>query len=173
MGDVEPPSICVLTPALSAWRSRQYTGGGSIFCMTWKFFEIRAGDTKAQVLLDHRFAGSLPTAALPTIAWFGVWCNEAPQGAYWSPTEAPVLDAIEADLIHLVETHGHGWAVYVRRYATPGLREYYFYCGAGADMHAVAVGIAAMHLTYRIEFDTRPDPTWSGYASWLRDAPLG
>lgn len=67
--------------------------------MTWKFFETRDGDGKAQVLLDHRFAGAPPTAVLPNIAWFGVWCNEASQGAYWSPTEAPVLDAIEADLI--------------------------------------------------------------------------
>ena len=25
----------------------------------------------------------------------------------------------------------------------------------------------------RIEFERRPDPKWSGYASWLKDAPLG
>ena len=25
----------------------------------------------------------------------------------------------------------------------------------------------------RIEFERRPDPKWSGYASWLKEAPLG
>ena len=141
--------------------------------MTWKFFETRDGDGKAQVLLDHRFDEAPPTEALPNLAWFGVWCNGAPLGAYWSPTEAPVLDALEADLIRLAEQHGNGWAVYLRRYATPGLREYYFYFGEDADMRAVAVELVDKHLGYRIEFDARPDPTWSGYASWLQDAPIG
>jgi len=40
-------------------------------------------------------------------------------------------------------------------------------------MRAVAVELVDKHLGYRIEFDARPDPTWSGYASWLQDAPIG
>jgi hypothetical protein len=141
--------------------------------VTWKFFEIRDGEKKAQVLLDHRFAGEPPMDALPHIGWFGVWCREDPKGAYWSPTEAPILDALEEDLIQLAEKHGNGWAVYLRRYATPGLREYYFYFGDGADLGRVAVALTQKHPGYRIEFERRPDPKWSGYASWLKDAPLG
>ena len=141
--------------------------------MTWKFFEVRTGEKKAQVLLDHRFAGAPPSEALPNIGWFGVWCRESPGGAYWSPTEAPALDALEEDLIALAEKFGNGWAVYLRRHATPGLREYYFYFGEGAELGKVAVALASKHPGYRIEFETRPDPKWSGYASWLKEAPLG
>lgn len=141
--------------------------------MTWKFFEVRNGDKKAQVLLDHRFAGEPPMAALPNIGWFGVWCRESPGGAYWAPQEAPALDALEEDLIALAEKHGNGWAVYLRRHATPGLREYYFYFGDGAELGKVAVALATKHPGYRIEFDSKPDPKWTGYASWLKEAPLG
>ena len=141
--------------------------------MTWKFFEVRTGDKKAQVLLDHRFAGAPPSDSLPNIGWFGVWCQEDPRGAYWAPTEAPALDALEEDLIALAEKFGNGWAVYLRRHATPGLREYYFYFGEGAELGKVAVALTTKHPGYRIEFETRPDPKWSGYASWLKEAPLG
>ena len=103
---------------------KETRGRVNVAAVTWKFFEIRDGEKKAQVLLDHRFAGEPPMDALPHIGWFGVWCREDPKGAYWSPTEAPVLDALEEDLIQLAEKHGNGWAVYLRRYATPGLREF-------------------------------------------------
>lgn len=148
-------------------------GRANLAFVTWKFFEIRDGDKKAQVLLDHRFAGEPPSEALPNIGWFGVWCKEDPKGAYWSPHEAPLLDALEEDLIKLAEQFGNGWAVYLRRYATPGLREYYFYFGEGAELGKVAVNLLQKHPGYRIEFERRPDPSWSGYASWLKDAPLG
>lgn len=141
--------------------------------MTWKFFEIRNGDEKAQVLLDHRFAGEPPSDALPNIGWFGVWCKNDPRGAYWDPAEAAALDALEEDLIALAEQFGNGWAVYLRRHATPGLREYYFYFGDGAELAKVAVALTTKHPGYRIEYEARPDPKWSGYASWLKEAPLG
>jgi hypothetical protein len=141
--------------------------------MSWKFFEIRNGEKKAQVLFDHRFSGEMPTDSLPHVGWFGVWCQEDPGGAYWSPHEADRLDALEADLIALAEQHGNGWAVYVRRYATPGVREYYFYFGDGADLSKVAVGLKSKHPSYRVEYETRPDPKWARYTEWLKEAPLG
>ncbi len=142
--------------------------------MTWKFFEVRRGEgKKAQVLLDHRFAGSAPVAELPNIGWFGVYCREPARGAYWSPTEAPALDALEEDLIALAEKFGNGWSVYLQRHSTPGLREYYFYFGDGADLSKVAVALTTKHPGYRIEYETKPDPTWSAYKKWLTEAPLG
>ena len=141
--------------------------------MTWKFFEVRLGDKKSQVLLDDRFASEPPTESLPNIGWFGVWCKEDPRGAYWAPQEASALDALEQDLIALAEQFGKGWAVYLRRHASPGLREYFFYFGEGADLGKVAVALTTKHAGYRIEYETRPDPKWSGYTSWLKEAPLG
>lgn len=142
--------------------------------MTWKFFEVRVGEKKSQVLLDDRFtSGERPMEALPNIGWFGVWCKEDPKGAYWAPQEADALDALEEDLIKLAEQFGNGWAVYLRRHASPGLREYYFYFGDGAELGKVAVALVTKHPGYRIEFETKADPKWTGYASWLKEAPLG
>lgn len=141
--------------------------------MSWKFFEAKAGQDRAQILIDLQFGGQMPTEQLPHLAWFGVWCKEDPKGAFWSPHEAPRLDAIEEDLIKLVEAHGNGWAVYVRRYATPGVREYYFYFGGDADLSKVAVNLTDRHPGYRIEFEVGTDPTWSKYAQWMQAAPLG
>lgn len=142
--------------------------------MTWKFYEIRTGDQKkAQALLDDRFDGAAPSDSLPNLGWVGIWCRQPVGGAYWSPAEAPILDAMEEDLIALAEKFGHGWAVYLRRLATPGVREYYFYFGGDADLRAMTDALKAKHPMYRIEFDSKPDPTWARYASWLAEAPLG
>jgi hypothetical protein len=140
--------------------------------MTWKFFEAKADGQRAQILIDPRFSGNMPTAQLPNVAWFGVWCREDPGGAYWSPQEAPSLDAIEQDLLGLCEKHGNGWAVYVRRYATPGVREYYFYFGEGADLSKVAVNLVDQHPGYRIEYETEEDPDWSNYQRWMTAVPM-
>ncbi len=147
--------------------------GGNLPAMAWRFYEIRSGEKRMQVLLDNRFADEMPTAQLRDLAWFGVWCREDPGGAYWSPNEAPKLDELEEDLIALTEKHGNGWAVYLRRHATPGVREYYFYFGSGADLSKVAVLLRERHAGYRIEYETRPDPKWSSYTAWLKEAPGG
>ena len=75
---------------------------------------------------------------LPRLAWFGVYCQRAPGVGFWDPEETDSLDALERDLIRLCEQFGQGWAVYVLRIATSGIREYYVYMGGGVDfiLHA-------------------------------------
>ena len=80
------------------------------------------------------------------------------------------MDAIESDLIRLCGAFGNGWAVYVRRLATPGLREYYVYFGDHAELHKVVPSLQALHVGYRFEFESRSDPEWSHYKSWIKES---
>jgi len=91
-----------------------------------------------------------------------VWCllfNRS-AGGFWNPEETPQLDAIETDLIKLCDQHGNGWAAYVQRLDTPGLREYYVYFGGEAAMNRVLPDLKAKHPNYRMEFDQINDPKW-------------
>lgn len=128
---------------------------------------------KAQVLLDEQFAnGPLPNAQLPHLAWVGVWNQMDPSGALWHPDEAPRLEKLEANLMSQLEKFGNGWAVYVRRVATVGMREYYVYFGDSAQLSKAFVAFQEANPNYRIEVEFKEDPTWSGYTTWLKDAPL-
>ena len=81
------------------------------------------GSPRIPPLLSCRISGGLVfTAATP------------PGEHFWHPDEGPQLDSVEDDLIKLCDRHGNGWAAYVHRLDTPGLREYYVYFGDGADM---------------------------------------
>jgi len=104
-------------------------------------------------MVDDRFAASPPVGQLPRLAWFGVYCSTDPAGGFWNPEETPQLDAIETDLIKLCDQHGNGWAAYVQRLDTPGLREYYVYFGGEAAMNRVLPDLKAKHPNYRMEFD--------------------
>ncbi len=64
------------------------------------------------------------------------------------------------------------WAVYVRRLDTPGLREYYVYFGESAELEKVLPSINALHPEYRIEFETRTDPQWTHYESWIQESEV-
>jgi hypothetical protein len=74
-------------------------------------------------------------------------------------------------LIGLVSQFGHGWAVYVRRAISAGKREYFIYYGGDASIIKALPALQALHPEYRIEFDTKEDPQWSFYFSWLKEAP--
>lgn len=133
----------------------------------------RIDGKKAQVLLDTQFAGQpLPSEQLPNIMWLGVWNQMDPCGALWHPDEAPRLEKLEESLVKTLEQFGNGWAVYVRRVATEGMREYYVYYGDAAKLSRAAVVFQEANPNYRIEAEFRKDPTWAGYTSWLKDAPL-
>jgi hypothetical protein len=79
------------------------------------------------------------------------------------------LDAIEGDLIRLCGAFGKGWAIYVRRLETRGLREYYVYFGVNAELQKVVPSLRSIYAGYRIEFELRSDPHWSHYKSWLKE----
>jgi hypothetical protein len=118
-------------------------------------------------MVDDRFAANPPVDQLPHLAWFGIYCATNPAGHLWNPDEGPQLDAVESDLVSLCGRHGNGWAAYVHRLDTPGLREYYVYFGNGAAMERVLPELKAKHETYRLEFDQTDDVKRAQYRKWL------
>jgi hypothetical protein len=135
--------------------------------MHWTHRIAEIEGRSAQILLDDRFKRSAPIRDLPRLARFGVYCQRAPGAAFWDPEETDRLDAVEDDLIRLCEHHGQGWAAYVLRIATPGIREYYVYIGDGVDFTGVVPGLLAQHPDYRIEYEETTDPSWKRYTSCL------
>jgi hypothetical protein len=140
--------------------------------MPWTHYQFEIEGKPACALLDTQFARQAPTEQLPNVAWFGVYCRLPAGGAHWDPNEQPVLDAIEDDLIRLCSYFGNGWAVYVRRLDTQGLREYYIYFGGSAELAKVLPSLKALHAGYRIEFESRPDPQWAHYRSWIKESAV-
>jgi len=119
-------------------------------------------------MLDDRFAANPPVDRLPHLAWFGVYFATDPGDRFWNPEEGPQLDAIENELLRLCGIHSNGWAAYVQRLDTRGLREYYFYFGEGAAMEKVLPQLKSAYPNYRLEFDRIDDLQWAQYRKWLR-----
>lgn len=138
--------------------------------MTWQLFDTEILGNQAQVLVDDQYITDNPGQSLPNIAWFGVWCLKDTDGRFWSPEEADMLDQIESELLGLAAQFGNGWAVYVRRVISAGKREYFFYFGGDATLADALPALQALHPEYRIEYDVKPDPTWSHYFSWLKES---
>jgi hypothetical protein len=139
--------------------------------MAWQLYDTEIMGNESQVLLDDSFVGDLPAGQLPNLAWLGLWCPKKPEGQYWHPDETDMPDRIENDLLELVGQHGNGWAVYTRRLASAGLREYFFYFGGDAELDKVAPALKAKYPEYRIELEAKPDPRWELYLSWIKTAP--
>src|SRR5262245_24950238 len=118
--------------------------------MSWTYYKFEIQDKPAGALLDTQFSGGPPKDQLPNVAWFGVHCRLPAGAGFWDPKEESDLDALESDLIQLCSSFGNGWAVYVRRLDTPGLREYYVYFGGDAEMEKVTPSLNALHAGYRI-----------------------
>ena len=135
--------------------------------MPWSHRTTKIEGRPAQVLIDDRFGTSAPVCELPRLAWLGVYCRRAPGAAFWDAAESDSLDAVEDDLIALCDRFGHGWAAYVLRIATPGIREYYVYIGDSVHFVQVLPGLLAKHADYRIEYEETKDPSWSRYTSCL------
>jgi hypothetical protein len=135
--------------------------------MTWHYYTANLAGEQAGVLLDDGFASMPPSASFPELGWFAVYGRLDPGKAYWHPDETEELDAIESDLLRLAGLAGGNSAVYVRRVATRGIREYYIYFGAPAELDAVLPRLQLLHPGYRLEYDRRSDPNWAQYRSWL------
>ena len=135
--------------------------------MPWTNRNVEIEGRLAQVFIDDRFKTSAPLEELPRLAWFGIYCQRAPGAGFWDPEETDSLDAVEDDLIRLCEQFGKGWAVYVLRIATRGMREYYVYMGNSVDFISVVPGLLAQHPDYRIEYEETRDPGWRRYTSCL------
>jgi len=157
------------TPRSRRWSKADATGAGSVIrvVMPWTHRTADIEGRPAQILVDDQFRDSAPVRELPRLAWFGVYCQRAPGVGFWDPEETDSLDALERDLIRLCEQFGQGWAVYVLRIATSGIREYYVYMGGGVDFTQVVPGLLAQHPDYRIDYEESTDPSWSRYTSCL------
>jgi Family of unknown function (DUF695) len=138
--------------------------------MAWIHYQFETRGKPASALLDTQYAGGPPTDQISNLAWFGVYCRLPPGGGFWNPKEQAALDALESDLIRLFEAFGNGWASYVRRLDTPGLREYYVYFGGDAELEKVVPCLKSLHKGYRIESECRPDPQWTHYRAWLKES---
>lgn len=140
--------------------------------MSWKHFITRIDGKKAQVLLDTQFRDQpAPTAQLPNLMKVTVFNQMDPCGALWHPDEAGRLEKVEESLMKALEQFGNGWAVYVRRVATEGVRTYDVYFGDAAKLSRAAVVFKEANPTYRIEAEFGKDETWAGYLSWVKEAP--
>jgi hypothetical protein len=137
--------------------------------MSWSHRQTQIDKRPAQVLIDDRFRSSTPVRQLPRLAWFGVYCRQDVSDGFWHPDETASLDAIEQDLIRLCGQLGNGWAVYVMRIDTRGVREYYFYFDGNAELGQVPAGLRAAHPNYRIDYDEMADAEWSRYKTVLSD----
>jgi hypothetical protein len=135
--------------------------------MSWSHRTTQIESRPAGVLIDDRFRRSLPVRELPRLAWFGVYCRHDPGGSFWHPDETERLDTIEQDLAQLCDLFGRGWAVYVMRVDTRGIREYYFYCGKSAALAQALPSLQTAHPDYRIEFEETTDADWSRYRAFL------
>jgi hypothetical protein len=141
--------------------------------MAWRTALLNFEGKPGHTMVDDRFAANPPADQLPHLARFGVYCAKPPGGGLWDATEGDQLDAVEDDLIRLSDRHGNGWAAYVHRLDTPGLREYHIYFGEGASMDKVLPELKAAHPTYRLEFDRTDDLKWAQYRKWLGWAATG
>jgi hypothetical protein len=121
----------------------------------------------AQILINDHFRSSAPIRELPNLAWFGVYCRRPVTTSFWDSNEAVALDALEDKLIQLCDQYGKGWAAYVMRIATRGIREYFIYFGDAAKIGDVLSILRAAHPEYRIEYDMTNDAAWKRYLSCL------
>ena len=138
--------------------------------MTWKSQQIEIDARPALILVDMRFSARAPMPELPRLCWLGVWNARPSQGAFWDPDESSALDGFENDLLGVAQQLGHGWAAYVLRICTSGMREFYFYAGAGAKFGRLEPAIRAMQPHYRLEYEEKRDPTWEVYRRYASAA---
>lgn len=141
--------------------------------MAWRTAFLNFDGKPGHTMVDDRFAENPPVDQLPHLAWFGVYCATRPGDHFWNPDEGPQLDTVEGNLIRLCDRHGNGWAAYVHRLDTPGLREYYIYFGEGASIDQVLPDLKAAHPSYRLEYDRIDDLNWAQYRKWLGWAATG
>jgi hypothetical protein len=136
--------------------------------MAWSHRIVKLEQKTAQILIEEGFRDRVPIRELPRIAWFAVYCQSAPPtNSFWDPEESTPLDALETKLLQLCDQLGNGWAVYVLRIATCGIREYFVYFGGSANFDSVVPQLKRDFPNYRIKYETADDAAWNRYLSCL------
>lgn len=135
--------------------------------MAWKVYTRDVEGNQAQILVDDSFDWTAPVPNLTNLTVISIFCRQQPETTLWHPDEAEALDNLEERLINFAEDNGHGWAVYVLRMASYGVREYYFYHSEQAELGKAFERMKNMHPDYRIEMTTTPDPDWKHYRNFV------
>jgi Family of unknown function (DUF695) len=136
--------------------------------MAWTVHQREVDGKLAQILIDDHFADQAPIKDLIFLSGFSIYCQQQPVNTLWHPDESDALDNIEEKLIHLCEKYSNGWSVYALRMATYGVREYYFYHSAAAELDKAYADLQRQTSGYRIEFATVNDPDWVEYRKYLK-----
>ena len=139
--------------------------------MAWKQYQCEISGKAALVLVDDRFAQDSPVKGLPLLSWVGIYCNRPPGGAFWDPEETVDLNRMEDELVKLSDAFGYGWAVYLLRIATPGVREYFIYHADQAELSKAFSALKATYPNYRVEFETTTDMAWEQYGRYVSAVP--
>ena len=125
---------------------------------------IRAGQRRAELLLDERCLGQAPVRELPVLHWIGVWCRTPVKRDRFIPAEEEAtMLRLERELMEIARRVSNGWAVHVMRIVSEGLVEYYFYARAAETLGGVAAELQRSFPEYRIEQDAKPDAEWEEY----------
>src|SRR5687768_17951107 len=106
--------------------------------MAWRQSQIHLQDRVAHVLIDDRFARSVPVRELPCLNWIGVWfVKPVPDNAFLAPEEEQTFLSVERRLIEVAGALASGWAVYCLRLLSRGVAEYYLYSRDGATLAGI------------------------------------
>ena len=137
--------------------------------MAWRQSQIQLEDGLAHILIDDRFAKSVPVRELPCLNWIGVWLvKPPPHDTFVAPDEEPTFLSVERRLIEVAASLASGWAVYCLRLLSRGIAEYYFYSRDSATLAGIVAEMKRHAPGYRIEHEAKTDSQWSEYSKYLK-----
>ena len=138
--------------------------------MTWRTYETEiegeSGPIPAIVMVDDRLLGDAPISGVTRRIRVAVRTQLPPGGALCDPAETEQLEEIEDSLLGITHEMAHGWAVYVLRICTPGLREYTFYAFEHAAVDSLQSILSERYPEYEIECEETQDPDWEVYRKY-------
>ncbi len=143
--------------------------------MTWRTYEteieVEGRPSRARVKVDDGLLADAPITGVTRRMRVRVH-NTLPAGdGYWAPEEEQALADVDGSLLKMTSDLGHGWAVYVLRICTPGIRDYYFHLFEHAHIGALQSLLGETHPSYTFEVTVSDDPGWELYRRYA--APDG
>jgi uncharacterized protein (TIGR01619 family) len=130
----------------------------------WNFYTCNIKDKIAAIFVDLGIFNSTPIAALPFMAYVRLSMKSPDANGMPSREEYDTLVALEEALEDKLAVDG---TVYVGRCTTDSHRDFFFYTDrSSAWIKAVADCLAAFP-DYEYTADTRSEPDWATYRSYL------
>lgn len=130
----------------------------------WDFYFLRVDDKPASIYVDLGAYSSAPNPKMPHMAYVRLHMREPRDDGLSSQAEFDALitveDALKAALVN-TETE------YVGRCTTNSCRDFFFYVSTPQAWPARVSTCMRSFVDYRYEADTREEPDWSSYFSYL------